>query len=91
MRAKVNADHASDTITRCSRTGFLVYLNCAPIYGWSKKKSSVESLFCGSEFLAMKQCCEYFHGLRDKLRMMGILCDDPMFIYGDHHSVLGNT
>ena len=25
MHAKVNADHASDTITRCSRTGFLVH------------------------------------------------------------------
>ena len=32
MCAKVDADHASDTMTRCSRTGFLVYLNCAPIY-----------------------------------------------------------
>ena len=32
--AKVDADHASDTMTRCSRTGFLVYLNCAPIYWW---------------------------------------------------------
>ena len=31
MRAKVDADHASDTMTRCSRTGFVVYLNCAPI------------------------------------------------------------
>ena len=31
MCVKVDVDHASDTITRCSRTGFLVYLNCAPI------------------------------------------------------------
>ena len=37
MRAKVDADHASDTMTRRSRTGFLVYLNCAPIYWWSKE------------------------------------------------------
>ena len=29
MRAKVNADHALDTVTRRSRTGFLVYLNCS--------------------------------------------------------------
>ena len=27
MRAKVDADHAADTVTRRSRTGFLVYLN----------------------------------------------------------------
>ena len=31
MRAKVDADHARDTVTRWSRTGFTVYLNCAPI------------------------------------------------------------
>jgi hypothetical protein len=37
MRAKVDADHASDATTRRSRTGFLVDLNCAPIYWMSKK------------------------------------------------------
>ena len=91
MRAKVDADHASDTITRRSRTGFLVYLNCAPIYWWSKKQNSVESSSFGSEFIAMKQCCEYVCGLRYKLRMMGISCEDPTFIYGDKQSVLANT
>ena len=35
MRVNVDADHASDTITRHSRTGFLVYLNCALIIPWS--------------------------------------------------------
>ena len=25
MRAKVGADHASDTVSRCSRTGLLIY------------------------------------------------------------------
>ena len=91
MRAKVDADHASDTITRCSRTGFLVYLNCAPVYCWSKKQNSVESSSFGSEFIAMKQCCEHVHGLRYKLRMMGISCDDPTFIYRDNQPVLANT
>ena len=91
MRVKVDANHTLDTIMRCSRTGFLVYLNCTPIYWWSKKQNSVESLSFGSEFIAMKQCCEYVHGLRYKLRMMGISCDDPTFIYGDNQLVLVNT
>ena len=52
MRAKVYADHASDTTTWRSRTGFLVYLNCAPIYWMSKKQASVESSTFGSEFIA---------------------------------------
>ena len=63
MCVKVDADHASDTVMRCSRTGFLVYLNCVPVYWWSKKQNSVESLSFGSELRAMKQYCEYVHGL----------------------------
>ena len=91
MQAKVDADHASDTVTRRSRTGFFVYLNCAPIYWWSKKQTSVESSSFGSEFVAMKQCCEYLRGLRYKLGMMGIPCNGPAYIFGDNQSVLANT
>jgi hypothetical protein len=91
MRAKVDADHASDTVTRRSRTGFLVYLNCALIYWLSKKQNSVESSSFGSEFIAMKQCCEYLRGLRYKLRMMGIPVIGPAYIFGDNQSVLANT
>ena len=91
IRAKVDADHASDTVTRRSRTGFLVYLNCSLVYWLSKKQTSVESSSFGSEFVAMKQCCEYLRGLRYKLRMMGIPVDGCSYIYGDNKSVLSNT
>ena len=91
IRAKVDADHASDTVSRRSRTGFLVYLNLALTYWWSKKQTSIESSSFGSEFIAMKQCCEYLRGLRYKLRMLGIPCDGPSLIYGDNQSVLANT
>ena len=37
MRAKLDADHASDTFSRQSRTGFLIYLNCTLVY-WSRSK-----------------------------------------------------
>ena len=91
LRAKVDGDHASDTLSRQSRTGFLIYLNCTPVYWWSKKQTSVESSSFGSEFVAMKQCCEYMRGLRYKLRIMGILVEGPICIYGDNQSVLANT
>ena len=91
MSAKVDADHAADTVTRRSRTGFLVYLNSALVYWLSKKQISVESSSFGSKFIAMKQCCEYIRGLRYKLRMMGIPCDGPAYIFGDNQSVLANT
>jgi hypothetical protein len=91
MRAYVDADHAGDSITRRSRTGFLVYLNMAPIHWLSKKQNGIETSSFGSEFMAMKHCAEYVRGLRYKLRMMGIPCSDPTFIYGDNQSVLCNT
>ena len=37
MRGEVDADHAGDTVTRRSGTGFLVFLNCSLIY-WASKK-----------------------------------------------------
>ena len=64
VKAYVDADHAADTTTRRSGTGFLVFLNCAPIYWLSKKQASIESSSFGSEFTAMKQCTEYLRGLR---------------------------
>ena len=90
-RAKVDADHAGDTVTRRSRTGFLVYINSALVYWQSKKQNSVESSTFGSEFTAMKQCCEYLRGLEYKLQMMGIPCEGPAYIEGDNQSVLANT
>jgi hypothetical protein len=89
--ARVDADHAGDSVTRKSRTGFLVYCNSAPIYWMSKKQTSIESSSFGSEFIAMKQCCEYIRGLRYKLRMMGIPVIGPALIYGDNQSVLYNS
>jgi hypothetical protein len=91
MYAKVDADHASDTVTRRSRTGFLVFLNSGLVYWSSKKQNSVESSSFRSEFIAMKQCCEYLRGLRYKLQMMGIPVDGPAYIFGDNQSVLANT
>ena len=69
----------------------MVYLNNALIYWFSKKQTSVESSSFGSEFCAMKLCCEYLRGLRYKLRMMGIPVIGPVYIYGDNQSVLCNT
>ena len=91
MSGLVDADHASDTVTCRSRTGFLVYLNNSLVCWHSKKQLSCESSTFGAEFIAMKQLCKYLRGLRYKLRMMGIPCNGPVFIQGDNQSVLANT
>lgn len=38
IHSKVDADLAADTVTRRSRTGFLVWINCALVYWMSKKQ-----------------------------------------------------
>ena len=91
IRAYVDADFAGDKVTRRSRTGFVVMINNAPVYWFSKKQMACETSSFGSKFIAMKQCCEYIRGLRHKLRMMGINVENPAFIYGDNQSVLWNT
>ena len=87
----VDSDHAGDSITRRSRTGFIVFLNNAPIFWTSKKQGGIETSSFASEFIAMKTCCEYVRGLRYKLRMMGIPCDFPAYVFGDNKSVLVNS
>ena len=91
MRAFVDSDHAGDSVTRRSRTGFIVFLNSAPTYWYSKKQASINTSSFGSEFVAMKQYCEYIRGLRYKLRMMGITVDKPTFIFAENQSVLANV
>ena len=91
IRAYVDSDHDGDEANRRSRTGFLVFLNGALVYWFSKKQNGVETSTFGSEFMSMKQATEYLKGLRYKLRMMGIPVYGPAFVYGDNQSVLANT
>ena len=91
MRGFVDSDHAGDSITRRSRTGFVIMLNRAPTHWFSKKQTSVQTSSFGSEFVAMKSCCECVRGLRHKLRMMGIPGEGPSCVFGDNQSVLSNA
>ena len=67
ISAKVDADHAADTVMRRSRTGLFVCLNCAPVHWLSKKETSCESSLFGLELVAMKQRCKHLRGPRHKL------------------------
>jgi hypothetical protein len=91
MRVYIDSNHAGDLVTWCSWTGFIVFLNNAPIYWSSKKQGSCETSTYGSKFVAMKQATEYVRGLRFKLWMMGITVDEPAFVFGDNQSILANT
>ena len=72
MKSFVDSDHSTNSVGLRSRTGFIVFLNSAPISVHSKKHGSCETSSFGSEFAAMKSCCECLRGLRYDLRMVGI-------------------
>jgi len=91
LRLYVDSDHAGDKVTRRSRTGYIIYLNSAPIQWLSKKQSTVETSVFGAEFVAMKHGIETVRGIRYKLRMMGIEVDNPTYVYGDNMSVVTNS
>jgi hypothetical protein len=87
----VDSDHAGERFTRRSRTGFVIYLNMAPIVWFSKRQPTVESSVFGAEFVAMKNGIETCCGLCYKLIMMGVTLSGPTFIYGDNMSGVHNT
>jgi hypothetical protein len=91
LRLFVDSDHADEQFTRRSRTGFVIYLNMAPIVWFSKCQPTVESNVFGSEFSAMKNGIQTCRGLRYKLRMMVVALSGPIFVYGHNMPVVHNT
>jgi hypothetical protein len=91
MHCFVDADHASNRVTRRSQTGILVFLKRAPIAWHSKRQNTVESSTFDSEYIAMKTAVEMLQALRYKLRWFGISIDGPVNVFGDNNSVLDST
>ncbi|CAJ1932999.1 unnamed protein product [Cylindrotheca closterium] len=84
----VDASHASNLVTRQSRTGVLILLNHAPIVWYSKKQNAVETSSFGSEFAALKTGVELVEGLVYKLQMMGVPIDGHCHTLVDNNSVV---
>jgi hypothetical protein len=63
----VNSDHAGEKFNRRSRMEFMIFLNMAPIFWFSKHHPTVESSVFGAEFVEMKNGIETARGLRYKL------------------------
>jgi hypothetical protein len=91
LRLFVDSDHAGEQFTSRSRTGFVIYLNMAPIVWFSKRQPTVESSFFGAEFVTMKNGIETCRGLCYTLIMMGVTLSGPTFVYGGNMSVVHNN
>ena len=91
MHCFVDADHASNRVTRRSQTGILIFLNRAPIAWYSKRQNTVESSTFGSEYIAMKTAVEMLQALRYKLRCFGDPINGPVNVFGDNESVINSS
>ena len=91
MTCFVDTNHAGDKVTRGSQTGFIIYLNNAPIDWFSKKQNTCESSTFGSEFIAMRIATEWIKALCYELRMLGIPIEGPMNILGNNESVVNSA
>jgi len=89
--AFVDSSHGGDKRTRRSVTGYVIFVNRAPIIWYSKKQNTVESSTFSSEFIAMKTCVEHIAALRFKLRMFGMAVDTPTNVLCDNESVVKNS
>ena len=81
LRILVDSSHADDKKTLRSRTGYLIYLNKAPVAGLSKQQATVEANVFGAEFVAVKIDIDHLRSLRYKPRMMFVAIDGPLYIY----------
>ena len=86
----VDASHAPDKKTRRSHTGFILFVNRAPIVWYSKRQSTVESSTFSSELIALKICMEHVVALRFKLRMFAIPVEGETKILCDNKSAVTN-
>ena len=91
--AFVDASHASNKMTRRSHTGFVVFINRAPILWYSKRQQTVETSTFSAEFIALKACLEAIEHLRFKLRCFGVPMPqgEPTHVFCDNESVVKNT
>ena len=93
----VDADHASNRLTRRSHTGIIILVNKAPVVWYSKRQNTVESSSFGSEFIAMRIAIDLIQALRYKLRMFGVPLgpnsDLPLAadVFCDNQSVVTNS
>ena len=70
--ALVDTSHAANRKTRKLHTGYLLFLNPAPIIWYSKRQKTVETSSFSSEFIALKACTEAIASLQFKLQMFEI-------------------
>ena len=89
--AFVDADHASNVVTRRSHSGILLFVCNALIRYYSKRQNTVESSTFSSELVAMRICRDMIVELRIKLKSIGVPLLGPTDVYCDNQGVVKNV
>ena len=91
--AFVGASHESNKSTHRYHTGYVIFINRAPVLLYSKRQQTVEASTFSSEFIAMKACIEACQRLRFKLRIFWIPMDEEheTNIFCDNERVVKNS
>ena len=87
----VNANHAHDTVTQCSVSAILIFVNNTPIRWHSKRQKTVETSTYGAELVTARIAVDMVIELRYMLWMLGVPVDGPSLMLGDNNSVVLNT
>ena len=89
--AFVDASFAANKKIRKFHSGFLIFVNRAPIAWFGKRQYIVETSTFSAEFMAMKSCLNAIEFLRFKLRMFGLPIEGPTHVYCDNERVVLNS
>ena len=87
LYAYCDANWAKEGDTK-SQTGYLVYLNGAPISWGSKKQTGTVTSSCDAEIVAAISCAKEVVHLRRQLALMGYPQEKPTVIYTDSLSLI---
>lgn len=87
----VDANHASNVVTRRSHSGIFMFVNNALIDQFSKRQNTVESSTYGSELVAMRIARDKIVALRIKLKSIGTPLLGPTNVFCDNQGVVKNT
>ena len=91
--AFVDASHAANKVTRRSHSGYIVFINRAPILWYSKRQQTVGTSTFSAEFIALKVCLEAIEHLRFKLCCFGIPVPkgERAHVFCENERVVKNT
>ena len=88
ITAFVDANHATNIVTRRSHSGILIFVQNAMIVAYSKRQNTVESETFGSELVSMRTGKDLTDALRIKLRMFGCPLTGAANVYCDNLGVV---